>query len=114
MTPSVRIALLCAGLFAAPSIGALAQTGPFQEVPPLAQRPFAPGLTCGALRSIVAHRGHVVVASSPTAYETVHFESGACQNEVSFAPAFEPTLDEPYCFAGYRCVQRNNGENSVR
>ncbi len=47
MTPSVRIALLCAGLFAAPSIGALAQTGPFQEVPPLAQRPFAPGSPAG-------------------------------------------------------------------
>lgn len=79
-----------------------------------AERPFTPALSCAAVQGIVARRGHVVLASSPTAYETVHYESGACQNEVSSAPAFEPTLDEPYCFAGYRCVQRNNGENSVR
>ncbi|KQT58645.1 hypothetical protein ASG52_21160 [Methylobacterium sp. Leaf456] len=77
-------------------------------------RPFTPALSCAAVRGIVAQRGRVVLASSPTAYETVYHESGACRNEVTSAPAFEPTLDQPYCFAGYRCVQRNNGENSVR
>lgn len=78
------------------------------------ERPFTPALTCEAVRAIVARQGRVVLASSPTAYETVHALSGACRNESTAAPAFEPTLDDPYCFAGYRCVQRNNGDNSVR
>ncbi|CAO4183393.1 YARHG domain-containing protein [Methylorubrum populi] len=78
------------------------------------ERPFTPSLTCGAVKALVARERRVVLATSPTAYETVHFESGACTNEVTAAPAFEPTLDDRYCFAGYRCVQRNNGENSVR
>lgn len=99
---------LAAGLMAA----GLAGSATAQPVG--ADRPFTPALTCAAVQGIVARRGRVVLASSPTAYETVHLESGACQNEVTSAPAFEPTLDEPYCFAGYRCVQRNNGENSVR
>ncbi len=93
---------------------AMAFTGPVAAQTLGADRPFTPTLSCAAVKGIVARRGHVVLASSPTAYETVHYESGACQNEVTGAPAFEPTLDDPYCFAGYRCVQRNNGENSVR
>lgn len=78
------------------------------------ERPFTPALNCEAVRAIVAREGRVVLASSPTAYETVHAIGGACRNEFTAAPAFQPTRDDPYCFAGYRCVQRNNGDNSVR
>ncbi|WP_342150947.1 hypothetical protein [Methylorubrum sp. SB2] len=103
MTRAASI-LLLAGLMA----------GPAAAQPLGSDRPFTPALTCAAVQGLVARRGRVVLASSPTAYETVYYESGACRNEVVGAPAFEPTLDEPYCFAGYRCVQSNHGENSVR
>ncbi|MGE7156893.1 hypothetical protein ACQKJ1_24525 [Methylorubrum rhodesianum] len=78
------------------------------------ERPFTPSLTCAAVQAIVARQRRVVLATSPNAYEMVHFESGDCRNEVTARPAFEPTLDDPNCFAGYRCVQRNNGENTAR
>ncbi|AMB44032.1 MULTISPECIES: hypothetical protein [Methylobacteriaceae] len=78
------------------------------------ERPFTPSLTCGTVQALVARQRRVVLATSPNAYEAVHLDSGDCRNEVTARPAFEPTLDNPYCFAGYRCVQRNNGENSGR
>ena len=78
------------------------------------ERPYTPSLTCRAVQALVARQRRVVLATSPNAYEAVHYVSGDCQNEVTARPAFEPTLDDPYCFAGYRCVQRNNGENSTR
>ncbi len=77
-------------------------------------RPLTPSLTCGTVQALVARERRVVLATSPNAYEAVHLDSGDCRNEVTARPAFEPTLDNPYCFAGYRCVQRNNGENSTR
>lgn len=78
-------------------------------------RPFTPALTCGAVQALVARQGRVVLATSATAYEAVHADGGACRNEVTARPAFEPTLDEPNCFAGYRCVQQNNdSSNSAR
>jgi hypothetical protein len=72
------------------------------------QRPYTPELSCAAVQGIVARQGAVVLATSPHAYERVFVDSGACQGEVTSAPAFEPTLDDPNCFAGYRCKQRNN------
>ncbi|GEP09765.1 hypothetical protein [Methylobacterium gnaphalii] len=73
------------------------------------QRPYTPALTCAAVKAIVARQGAVVLATSPHAYEKVYADSGACRDEVTAAPAFEPSIDDPNCFAGYRCQQRNNG-----
>ncbi|CAO4163011.1 hypothetical protein CLBKND_00662 [Methylorubrum aminovorans] len=78
------------------------------------ERPYTPALTCAAVQALVARQGRVVLATSPHAYEAVHYKSGDCRNEVTARPAFEPTLDDPNCFAGYRCVQRNNSDNSAR
>lgn len=78
------------------------------------ERPLTRLMTCEAVKRLVARERRIVLATSETAYETVYFESGACRNEVSGRPAFEPTLDDPNCFVGYRCVQRNNEGNSVR
>ncbi|MER2248910.1 hypothetical protein ABS772_03170 [Methylorubrum podarium] len=78
------------------------------------ERPYTPSMTCAAVQALVARQRRIVLATSPNAYEKVYYESGECRNEVTARPAFEPTLDDPYCFAGYRCVQRNNGENSTR
>lgn len=72
------------------------------------QRPYTPQLTCAAVKAIVARQGDVVLATSPNAYERVYLDGGACRQEVTAVPAFEPTLDDPNCFAGYRCRQRNN------
>ena len=65
-------------------------------------------LSCAALQARVARDGHVVLATSETAYETVHRDSGACRQDETGAPAFEPSADMPNCLAGWRCTQRNS------
>ena len=65
-------------------------------------------VTCAALKGIVDRAGHIVLATSATAYEAVHRDGGACQQDTTSAPAFEPTADEPACFAGWRCKPRNS------
>ncbi|WP_267353832.1 MULTISPECIES: hypothetical protein [unclassified Methylobacterium] len=66
------------------------------------------GLTCAALRARVARDRSVILARSATAYETVHLDSGSCQQDETGAPAFEPSADVPSCWAGWRCTQRNS------
>ncbi|GJE29357.1 hypothetical protein [Methylobacterium organophilum] len=97
-----------------PLLGLLAATGAVAQETVRDGRPFTPALSCAAVKRIVAERGHAVLATSPNAYETVHLESGACREEVTAAPAFEPTLDDPNCFAGWRCRQRDNDGTGVR
>ena len=65
-------------------------------------------LSCAALQARVARDRHVVLATSETAYEAVHLDSGSCRIDETAAPAFEPTADQPNCLAGWRCRQRNS------
>ena len=65
-------------------------------------------LTCAALKALVARQGDVMLASSELIYERVHRDGGVCQQDETSAPAYEPTADEPSCFAGWRCKQRNS------
>ncbi|QGY05031.1 hypothetical protein MMSR116_26375 [Methylobacterium mesophilicum SR1.6/6] len=65
-------------------------------------------LTCAALQARVAQARNLVLATSETAYETVHLDSGSCRIDETAAPAFEPTADVPSCMAGWRCRQRNS------
>ncbi|GJE14650.1 MULTISPECIES: hypothetical protein [Methylobacterium] len=65
-------------------------------------------LSCAALQARVARDGHVVLATSETAYETVHLDAGACRNDETAAPAFAPAADAPSCLTGWRCRQRNS------
>jgi hypothetical protein len=64
--------------------------------------------TCAALKSLVARSRNIELASSDRIYELVHEDSGACRQGETGAPAYEPTIDVPACFAGWRCKQRNN------
>lgn len=73
-------------------------------------RVFAPALTCAAVRAVVVQAGDVLVATSANAYERVFRDSGACREDVTSAPAFAPTSDDPVCFTGYRCRQRTNSD----
>ncbi|MFB0490721.1 hypothetical protein ABIE45_003307 [Methylobacterium sp. OAE515] len=72
------------------------------------ERVYTRNLTCAALKARVAHDRTVMLARSETAYETVHLDSGACQQDETGAPAFEPSADVPNCLAGWRCTQRNS------
>ena len=65
-------------------------------------------LTCAAVKAVVARDRDVVLASSETAYETVHRDNMACASDETGTPAFIPSADEPSCFAGWRCKQRSN------
>ena len=74
-------------------------------------RTYTRAFTCAALKAFVAQAGNAVLASSENAYETVHQDSGACPQDETGAPAYEPTSDVPACFAGWRCKQRNSDNN---
>lgn len=75
---------------------------------PAAARIYAPEMPCAAVQASVARNGAVIVNSSPTAYEKVYADAGICRNEVTSAPAFTRSADDPTCFAGYRCRDRND------
>ena len=77
-------------------------------------RPYTPDLSCAAVKAIVAQMGHVVLATSPNAYELVHVDGGSCKTGLTAVPAFEPTRDDPNCFAGYRCKDRSNDATGTR
>ncbi|WP_267422728.1 hypothetical protein [Methylobacterium sp. GC_Met_2] len=68
---------------------------------------------CADLKAFVARAGNAVLASSELAYETVHRDSGACEQDETSAPAYAPTLDVPACFVGWRCKQRNSDSGPV-
>jgi hypothetical protein len=65
-------------------------------------------MSCAALQGRVARDRTAILASSETAYETVHVDPGACGPDETGAPAFEPTADLRACLAGWRCKQRNS------
>lgn len=65
-------------------------------------------ITCATLKGIVDRAGRIVLATSANAYEAVHRDGGACQQDTTSAPAYEPTADQPACFAGWRCKPRNS------
>ncbi|MGH1572443.1 hypothetical protein ACRAWG_19345 [Methylobacterium sp. P31] len=69
--------------------------------------------TCPALKALVARAGNVVLASSEFTYETVHRDGGACQQDETGAPAYEPTSDVSACFVGWRCKQRNSDSGGM-
>lgn len=73
------------------------------------ERVYTRSLTCAALQARVARDRSVTLASSETAYETVHLASGVCRTDETAAPAFEPSADVQACLAGWRCKQRNCG-----
>lgn len=77
-------------------------------------RPYTPELVCAEVKAIVAQSRHVVLATSPNAYELVHVDGGSCGEGLTSVPAFEPTRDEPNCFAGYRCKDRSNDATGTR
>lgn len=79
---------------------------------PAAGRIYAPDKPCGVVRDFVARVGSAIVAQSNFVYERVYRDAGACQFEVTSAPAYTPSLDERYCFAGYRCKDRNGNDNA--
>ncbi|MDR7039316.1 hypothetical protein J2X36_004090 [Methylobacterium sp. BE186] len=72
------------------------------------ERPYTPALACEDVRLLVTRAGSVTLATSPNAYEQVSRTGGVCTGDTTAAPAFVPARDDPACFAGYRCRQRNS------
>ena len=97
--------LALAALAAATALPVQAQDG---RNGPASARIYAPDMPCAAVQAAVARGGAVIVNSSPTAYEKVYADAGICRNEVTSAPAFTRSADDPTCFAGYRCRDRND------
>lgn len=78
------------------------------------RRPYTPELSCAAVQAIVARERQIVLATSPNAYELVYVDGGSCGQGMTAVPAFEPTVDDRNCFAGYRCKDRSIDATGVR
>lgn len=104
---SVALAL---SLLSAPALADPTST----RIEPAEGRILATGKPCSAVQAAVAQSGSAIVAQSEFVYERVFRDSGACRNEVTSAPAYTATLDQPQCFAGYRCKQRGESEGGQR
>lgn len=100
--PSMMVLAACAAATALPVHAQDLRNGPAPA------RIYAPEMPCAAVQASVARNGAVIVNSSPTAYEKVYADAGICRNEVTSAPAFTRAADDPTCFAGYRCRDRND------
>jgi len=71
----------------------------------------APALPCARVAGIVHAEGAAILSTGPYTYDRIVRDQGFCETESTAAPAFVPSVDNPQCFAGYRCRQTNRGEN---
>ncbi len=68
-----------------------------------ARRPFAPAMSCAALRSLVEERGAVVISTSPTTYDRFVADSRSCERTQRLEPAWIRSADQADCGVGYTC-----------
>lgn len=62
--------------------------------------------TCQEVTATVKYYEVIVLTTGPNTYDRFVAFPNYCQNAFKAARAYAPTLDNPRCFIGYRCVQR--------
>ncbi len=67
-------------------------------------RPVTTRMSCLQARGLVAAQGAVVLGTSPNAYDRYVSGGGSCSLGERREPAWVPTIDNPQCSIGYRCV----------
>jgi hypothetical protein len=73
--------------------------------PALAQpRVSTTAVPCGQAQAIVGSQGAVVLGTGGATYDRFVASQAFCEREETTRPAFVPTLDNPQCPIGYRCV----------
>lgn len=73
--------------------------------PALAQeRPNSLTLNCAVLTDMVSERGSAVIATGSSLFDRYVANRRFCDASQTIQPARLPTLDQPHCFLGYRCI----------
>jgi hypothetical protein len=75
-------------------------------------RPSTTALACGQARALVQTQGAVVLGTGGQAFERFVTHSGYCAREEIAEQSFAPTLDNPQCPIGFRCVLRDIESNN--
>ena len=71
---------------------------------PASARPFAPAMSCSAVKGMVASQGAVVISTSATTYDRFVHNGYMCETSTYSVPAFVQTRDTESCFIGYSCT----------
>jgi len=75
-------------------------------VPALAQpRPSTVSRPCAASQALVARSGAIVLGTGRYTYDRYVIDQGFCAVGEYTEPAWVPSIDNPQCFVGYRCVE---------
>jgi hypothetical protein len=72
-----------------------------------AKRPYAPQLSCDALKEIVESRGAAVISTGPSTYDRFVHGGQYCERTQVTEPAWIPSADQDDCFVGYTCREFN-------
>ncbi|MFK8250520.1 hypothetical protein [Ancylobacter terrae] len=80
-------------------------------LPALAQeRPNSMSINCAVLTDLVSERGSVVIATGSNLFDRYVANRRFCDASQTIQPARLPTLDQPHCFLGYRCIPLDNSD----
>lgn len=71
--------------------------------------PRSTDMTCAQAAALVARKGAVVMATSPTLYDRYVRDLGFCDYDMQLKPEWVPTRDKPKCFIGYTCYEPPRG-----
>ena len=75
-----------------------------------AARPYAPGMSCPAVQSLVRSRGAAVISTGPSTYDRFVSSGRYCQPTEDTEAAWVPTADKRDCFIGYTCREHARDE----
>ncbi|MDQ0505511.1 hypothetical protein [Xanthobacter agilis] len=66
-------------------------------------------LSCAQAARLIAEKGAVVMATSPTLYDRYVRDLSFCDYDMQLKPEWVPTRDNPQCFIGYICYEPSRG-----
>lgn len=75
-------------------------------------RPMTSRMFCNDVQRVVAGSGTIVLGFTPTTYDRVVTDQRFCLPTEGLEPINVPTMDTPYCLAGYTC--KEGGSNRRR
>jgi hypothetical protein len=73
-------------------------------------RPQSVAMGCPQAAELVTARGAIVLGTGGFTYDRFVRDRSFCEITQTTEVAFVPTLDNPYCFVGYRCKERDVAE----
>jgi hypothetical protein len=105
MTTSFRLAP-GQRLLRAPAAGLALAAALLSALPALAQpRPSTVNRPCASSQALVARTGAIVLGTGGYTFDRFVVDQNFCAVGEYTEPAWVPSIDNPQCFVGYRCVE---------